>query len=238
MQISELLKHIFLYNEDPTTPGLSQDLFFTKIYFWLFLAFILFVYWLIYEVRNNIVKAISFGLGVVTFFICTIYQHELLPMYVWWAFFSFMLIFYSYQDKNQAIRNTFLFAASLFFYYKSSGLFFAILIVSTFIDYFIGEGIYKTKSKSFRKILVVTSVTTNLLILALFKYAYFFSDSFKIFLETLNTAFGYDFYTNWEMSEVLTKWSSENLGEGFTFSKILLPVGVSFFTVSNHKLFS
>lgn len=230
MGFSDLLKHIFLYNEDPTTPGLSQDLFFTKIYFWLFLAFILFIYWLIYEVKDNIVKAITFGIGIVSFFILTIYQHELLPMYIWWGGFSFMLIFYSIKDKNQAIRNTFLFAASLFFYYKSSGLFFVILLFSTLIDYIIGQGIYQAKEKNIRKFLVVLSITINLLVLALFKYAYFFSDSFKVFLDTLNSAFGYDFYTQWNFNEVLEKWSSENLGKGFTFSKIILPVGVSFFT--------
>ena len=230
MEISELLKHIFLYNEDPTTPGLSQDLFFTKVYFWLFLAFILFIFWLIYEVKDKVVKAISFGIGIITFFIFTIYQHELLPLYMWWAMLSFMMIFYSLKDKNQAIRNTFLLAASLFFYYKSSGLFFTILIFSTFVDYIIGKGIFKAKKLFIRKALVVTSISINLLVLALFKYAYFFSDSFKIFLDTLNTAFGYDFYTQWNFNEVLAKWSSESLGKGFTFSKIILPVGVSFFT--------
>ena len=228
--MGEILKHIFFYNDDPTTPGLSQDLFFTKIYFWIFLAAILLVLWLIYQVKENYVRTISFALGTVLFFVLCALEPSLVYIYAWWSVFAFVLIYYSIYDKKDAIRNTFLFAVSLFFYYKSSGLFFVILIFSTLIDYYIGEGIFKSKRQTIRKVLVVTSIIINLLVLALFKYAYFFSDSFRIFLETLNTAFGYDFYTQWNLNEVLEKWSSESLGKGFTFSRIILPVGISFFT--------
>ena len=228
--MGELLKHIFFYNEDPTTPGLSQDLFFTKIYFWIFLLAIIVVLWLTYEVKSKNVRTASFLLGTIFFFILCAIEPSLSMIYAWWAVFSFILIYYSINDKKQAIRNSFLFVVSLFFYYKSSGLFFLILIFSTLVDYFLGEGIYKSKQQLLRKIYVVLSITINLTVLAIFKYAYFFSDSFKIFLETLNTAFGYDFYYQWNLNEVLEKWSSENLGQGFTFSKILLPVGISFFT--------
>ena len=228
--MSDLLKHIFLYNDDPATPGLSQDLFFTKIYFWFFLTAIFVFLWLIYENKSKLVRTVSLMVSTAAFFLLAVVETSIAPVYIWWTVFSFILIYQSIKDKRNAMRNTFLFATSLFFYYKSGGLFFIILLFSTLIDYVIGEGIYRIKKDFLRKFLVVTSIIVNLSILAFFKYAYFFSDSFRVFLDTLNNTFGYDFYTKWNINEILQKWSSENLGKGFTFSKIILPVGISFFT--------
>lgn len=226
----ELLQRIFFYTEDPATPGLSQDLFFTKIYFWIFLAFIFFVYWVIYELEDKIVRTLTLVLGTLVFFILCALEPSLSGIYLWWAGFSFALIYYSIKDKKQALRNAFLFAVSLFFYYKSSGLFFFILLFSTLIDFFLGKAIYTSKKASFRTFFVVCSVVINLSVLALFKYAYFFSDSFSVFFTTLNQVFGSDYVTSWNLNELVTTWSSETLGKGFTFSKIILPVGISFFT--------
>ena len=46
-----------------------------------------------------------------------------------WGFYLVVLLIYSVIYKQRAARNIFLFAASLFFYWKTSGLFFMILAI-------------------------------------------------------------------------------------------------------------
>ncbi|HRX13284.1 MAG TPA: hypothetical protein P5210_16590, partial [Draconibacterium sp.] len=88
--------------------------------------------------------------------------------FFFWAFFALVLLGYSllYKNKNRSIRAGYLFILSMFFYYKSSGFFFFILLFSTAVDYYIGNGIYRSKSELTRKILVATSVVVNLTVLA------------------------------------------------------------------------
>ena len=136
-----------------------------------------------------------------------------------WGFFAVVLLFYSLLYKKKPIRNTYLFFISLFFYYKTSGLFFLLLVFSTFSDYFIGLGIYHAHRKSLKKILLTLSILINLGLLSYFKYAYFFT-------ETINDLFG----TNFEVLNYLARWSNELARTHFDTSKILLPVGISFYT--------
>lgn len=141
--------------------------------------------------------------------------------FYFWAFFAAVLIGYAtlYKQKNRSIRAGYLFLASLFFYYKSSGFFFFILLFSTVTDYFIGKGIYRSRNIHIKKVLVALSVILNLFVLAYFKYAYFFVDSF-------NTLFD----VNLEVINHLALWANEATGTHFHVNQILLPVGISFFT--------
>lgn len=141
--------------------------------------------------------------------------------FYFWAFFALVLFGFSlvYKRKNRSVRAGYLFIASLFFYYKSSGFFFFILLFSTLTDFFIGKGIYNSKNENVKKILVVLSVVVNLLVLAYFKYSYFFIDS-------LNVLFGVDL----EVINHLAIWANETAGTHFNVNQILLPVGISFFT--------
>lgn len=103
-------------------------------------------------------------------------------------------------------RNAYLFAVSLFFYYKTSGLFVLLLVFSTLLGWLLGIGMDRPgASQAKRKALMVTGVTLNLLVLGFFKYAYFFTDLF-------NATFGTDHHIA---------------------IQILLPVGISFFTFQN-----
>ena len=61
----------------------------------------------------------------------------LFTQFYFWAFFALVLLVYSLIYKKKAARNAFLFLSSLFFYYKTSGLFLFILIFSTLADFFI-----------------------------------------------------------------------------------------------------
>ena len=61
-----------------------------------------------------------------------------------WVFFAIVLSVYSIVYKKNKVRNGFLFLVSLFFYYKTSGFFFSILLFSTFSDYLLGFAILET----------------------------------------------------------------------------------------------
>src|SRR5208283_6229325 len=78
-------------------------------------------------------------------------------MSFWW-FFLVVLFGYSFIYKNIPLRNGYLFIVSLFFYYKCSGIFVWLLILSIVVNYFIGIGIAKSSNKLIRKIYVSISV--------------------------------------------------------------------------------
>lgn len=136
-----------------------------------------------------------------------------------WVFYAVVLLIYSFIYKERALRNAFLFAASLFFYWKTSGLFFLILVFSTFANYYIGNLIHTAEKKNMRKFGVILSVFVNLLLLSYFKYAY-------LFVDTVNKIFN----TNIEVVNHLASWSNNLTGTHFDISVILLPVGISFYT--------
>jgi len=136
-----------------------------------------------------------------------------------WVFFAFVMGGFSLVYKHTARRNVFLFAVSLFFYYKTSGFYFIILLFSTVVDFVIGWAIYTNKVKWQRQFLVALSVLINLMVLGYFKYAYFVVD----FLHDL---------TGIELTVInsFALWTNQAVGTNFVFEKILLPVGISFFT--------
>jgi alginate O-acetyltransferase complex protein AlgI len=136
-----------------------------------------------------------------------------------WVFFALILVVYSVIYKRNPLRNAFLFFMSLFFYYKSGGYFFTLLIFSTLVDYSAGLLIFRSKSINWKKTFLTISVLTNLTLLGYFKYAYFFTDLF-------NQAF----QTDLEVINQLALWTNQISGSGFDISKIILPVGISFFT--------
>jgi len=143
----------------------------------------------------------------------------LFTQFYFWAFFAIVFAFFTLFHNRRLLRNTFLFFASLFFYYKTSGLFLLILIFSTVIDFFIGKKIYSSQKKATKKFYLFLSVFANLFVLAYFKYAYFFT-------ETFNNIFNTDFH----VLNYFVKWTNTLTGSGFDFDVIMLPVGVSFFT--------
>lgn len=116
-------------------------------------------------------------------------------------FFIFILVFYRFVWKNYRAKVLFLTIMSLYFYYKSSGLFFYLVILSSVIDFIAGKYIYASESKSKKKLFLVLSLITNLGILGYFKYTNFF-------ITTINSI----------------------ASGGIEFVDIFLPVGVSFFT--------
>ncbi len=136
-----------------------------------------------------------------------------------WVFFALVLLVIGFIKKKNKLRNAFLFIASVFFYYKTSGFFFSILLFSTISDFYLGKAIFSSKKKTTKKTWLAISIITNLSVLIFFKYAYFFADSF-------NELFG----TSWHPINHFAQFSNDVFGSSFRVDYILLPVGISFFT--------
>lgn len=135
-----------------------------------------------------------------------------------WIFFAVVLVVCSGLERRKALRNAFLFAASLWFYYKTSGFFFTILLFSTVSDWLIGFRIHGSRGVR-KKWWLTLSIAINLGVLVYFKYAYFFTDAFNQIFGTELTPINY-----------FGVWYNQLFGSSFGVSSILLPVGISFYT--------
>jgi alginate O-acetyltransferase complex protein AlgI len=136
-----------------------------------------------------------------------------------WLFFLAVMIIFSAIHKNYLVRSFFLTAVSLFFYFKTSGLYVMMLGLSLVVNYLLGDAIFKSKSNTAKKWIIASSAFFNLSLLGYFKYAYFFTESFNEM-----------FHTDFEVVNHLAVWANGFFGEGSFVTKIILPVGVSFFT--------
>lgn len=115
-------------------------------------------------------------------------------------FTAFMAIYFLVH-KNHRAKTTFVTLFSLYFYYKSSGIYFLLLILSAVVDYALAGAIFRAESKRTKKIILITSLGLNLGLLAYFKYTNFF---YSIL--------------------------GDITAQSFSPMSIFLPVGVSFFT--------
>ncbi|GAP44150.1 D-alanyl-lipoteichoic acid acyltransferase DltB, MBOAT superfamily [Lentimicrobium saccharophilum] len=136
-----------------------------------------------------------------------------------WIFFTALYLIFSLIYKRIKLRNTYLLLVSLFFYYKTSGLFVGLLVFTTISNFYLGAGIFGLRVKALKLTLLSLSVALNLFILSYFKYSYFIVDS-------LNYLFG----TSYHVSHWLAEWGNSISNEGyFTVDKIILPIGISFY---------
>jgi D-alanyl-lipoteichoic acid acyltransferase DltB (MBOAT superfamily) len=130
-----------------------------------------------------------------------------------------VLAFYSFLHKWQKARSIYLLAVSFFFYFKTSGIFLLLLIFTICSDYLWGRLITGSRSSAAKKIFLSISVILNLSLLCYFKYAYFFTQSYN---EIAGTSF--PFFNHF------AAFSNTFFSTTFSVDKLLLPVGVSFFT--------
>ena len=147
--------------------------------------------------------------------------HPLLfTQFYFWAFFALVFAGFSLFHSKALLRNGYLFACSLFFYYKTSGVFLALLVFVIVYNFFAAKGIRRFKSERARSALTVLSVAVDLGILAYFKYAYFLTDF-------VNDLLGLQL----QVHDVLGEWLNVLTGVAvFRVDAIILPVGISFFT--------
>lgn len=143
----------------------------------------------------------------------------LFTQFYFWVFFALVLSVFALLHNRLLLRNLFLFFASLFFYYKTSGLCVLIVLFCTLSDYWIAGRIYRTEKERARKFWVGLSIVINLGLLCFFKYAYFFTD-------IVNTLLGTDF----AVFNIFASAGNAMAGRPvFSVERIVLPVGISFY---------
>ena len=115
-------------------------------------------------------------------------------------FLGFLAIYQLLRRQHRA-RLLYVTAFSLFFYYKSSGWYFLLLVFSTIVEYHFARWIADSSTQSRRKLLLTLSLLVNLGMLFYFKYTNFFLGGYQ----------------------ALT-------GQPVPVLHVLLPVGISFYT--------
>lgn len=115
--------------------------------------------------------------------------------------FSVFYLWYFLLKKANTVRMLYVIAFSLFFYYKSSGIYFLLLVASSIVDYNLGNLVHYTQSQLNKKLCLAFSIVLNLGFLGYFKYSNFLIDA----------------------------WNQISNGtiKGFD---VILPVGISFYT--------
>lgn len=131
-------------------------------------------------------------------------------------FFLFIGFFFIYMSlrKNTLARIVYVTLFSLYFYYKTSGVWFALLLFTATSDFLIAKDISKSKTQKEKKWLVILSLCINLGMLGYFKYADFLYNLGVILLNNIGQGLGGGLWT--ELA--------------YTPMDIFLPVGISFFT--------
>ena len=116
------------------------------------------------------------------------------------------ILYWFVTQKNLKLQNLLLLIASYIFYGWWDWRFLSLIIFSSFVDYFIGVALSKTKISKKRKLLLLASILVNLGFLGFFKY-------YNFFLENFVEAF--HFFGNPINPQGLS---------------VILPVGISFYT--------
>ncbi|RZJ70924.1 MBOAT family protein [Flavobacterium sp.] len=135
-------------------------------------------------------------------------------------FLGMFLIFYpiytlTLKSKTHALRNLYVFAFSLFFYYKSSGVYFCLLLISGVTDYNLAKLLYQETQQAYRKFYLVLSVVLNLAFLGYFKYTNFLIDNYNgifsgnIAFHDIILPVGISFYTFQSMSYIIDIYRKE-----------------------------
>jgi len=116
-------------------------------------------------------------------------------------FFIVILLFYPLVANRVKVRTWYLMLISLYFYYKTSGSFVLLLLLTSVINFYLGALIHRAKKKGTKRSLLLLSLVWNLGSLGYYKYTNFL-------ITTINQVFG---------------------GQ-LPLYDIFLPVGISFFT--------
>lgn len=118
-------------------------------------------------------------------------------------FALFIGLYYTFRHQFKTRRYIFCFF-SLYFFYKASGSFVLLVILSAVVDFILSNAIWRQQKKSIRTFLLIVSICFNLGMLFYFKYTDFFiaisNDWFNTHFNPLN---------------------------------LILPIGISFFTFEN-----
>lgn len=144
--------------------------------------------------------------------------HPLLfTQFYFWAFFAVVFAGLCILRNKTLLRNAFIFFASLFFYFKTSGLFLILLLFVIFLNYALA--LWLRWVEKGRKAILLTAILADLFCLCYYKYAYFLTD-------IVNNLFGSSF----QVRDIFAEIGNSIAGAtAFSVDSILLPVGISFF---------
>lgn len=138
-----------------------------------------------------------------------------------WIFFLVVIFFYSFLYRLSGnkihLKILYLFIVSLYFYYKTSGIFILLLLYVIVVDFFLGKKIAESDSGK-KKIYLIISITNSLLLLSYFKYSYFITESIN---QLLGTSFQYINY--------FSIFTNNIFNTHFDINQLIFPVGISFF---------
>jgi alginate O-acetyltransferase complex protein AlgI len=93
-------------------------------------------------------------------------------------FLPIVFFIYWFIAKNRKAQNIVLFISSYIFYGWWDWRFLSLLLISSFVDYFVGLGLSAETNPSKRKFLLILSISVNIGFLFFFKYFNFFANSF------------------------------------------------------------
>ncbi len=91
-----------------------------------------------------------------------------------WALFMVFLPLYALLRGRRLQMVAFVVAFSLYFYYKSSGLFVMLLLMTSLVDWGLSRLLVRLRTRTARRVCAGISLATSLGILCYFKYANFF----------------------------------------------------------------
>ena len=118
-------------------------------------------------------------------------------------FAAFIGLYYAFRNRYRTRRYIFIFF-SLYFFYKASGSFVGLVILSAIVDYLLSNAIWRQQRKWAKNALLILSIVFNLGLLFYFKYTDFF-----------------------------IAMSNDLLDTHFNPLNLLLPIGISFYTFEN-----
>jgi alginate O-acetyltransferase complex protein AlgI len=122
--------------------------------------------------------------------------------FVWF----FLLVYAAYRLLPHRAQNWLLLVASYYFYAAWDWRFLGLLMASTLVDFSCALALDRTGSPAKRRVLLCASLGFNLTLLGFFKYFNFFADNLHVVFGSLG----------WQLD--------------FVTLRVLLPVGISFYT--------
>ncbi len=120
-------------------------------------------------------------------------------------FYFFPLFFFIYYLTGKRYKNAVILAGSIFFYAWGAPLFIFVILGTTAADFYIVRQMAAAASRKRRKLLLLLSLSINLGLLFYFKYCNFFIDNVNHVFHVVGL-------------------------RALTWEKILLPIGISFYT--------
>lgn len=119
------------------------------------------------------------------------------------VFFPFFFILYYVIPKSW--KNIYVLLASILFYAWGAPKFIFAILATTTLDFFLVKTIYNSRTQSRRVLFLILSLCLNVGMLFYFKYCNFFIENFNLFLSTIGI-------------------------KNIAWTKVVLPIGISFYT--------